>query len=233
MVALLREFPSVKADVQPRAVDARAARGVRRRTGQRPASRARTEAGRRSCRTKSAASASSSSSTRIAARMIDPYPRYAELLAKRESHGAGTERSLAGVAQFSVDDIRDLQVWHKLAWIDPFYLERDERVRALVAKGARLHRGRQGDAARRRARAAAAGRPGVSRRRGPRPDRALDVAVLSPDSAAALRHRRIPAHASARRGCRASSFAKPEDAAEQLSILWLNGNYQRARRSTR
>src|SRR5207244_2306447 len=35
----------------------------------------------------------------------------------------------------SRDDLRDLQVWHKLAWIDPIYLEDDGRVRGLVAKG--------------------------------------------------------------------------------------------------
>src|SRR5204863_378759 len=65
-------------------------------------------------------------------RMIDPFPRYAELLARRESHGAGLSvRSQA--SQFSTDDIRDLQVWHKLAWIDQYYFERDERVRSLVA----------------------------------------------------------------------------------------------------
>ena len=70
-------------------------------------------------------------------RMIDPFPRYAELLAKRDSHGAGLSiRSQA--SQFSTEDIRDLQVWHKLAWIDPYYVERDERVRSLVAKGRRF-----------------------------------------------------------------------------------------------
>jgi len=67
-------------------------------------------------------------------RMIDPYPRYAELLAQRSSHGTGlSPRAMA--AQFSTDDIRDLQVWHKLVWIDALYFERDERVRALVTKG--------------------------------------------------------------------------------------------------
>ncbi len=70
-------------------------------------------------------------------RMIDPFARYAELLAKRESHGAGLSvRSQA--SQFSTDDIRDLQVWHKLAWIDQYYVERDERVRSLVSKGTRF-----------------------------------------------------------------------------------------------
>src|SRR5205823_8157274 len=29
----------------------------------------------------------------------------------------------------------DLQVWHKLAWIDPLYLDADSRVRQLVSKG--------------------------------------------------------------------------------------------------
>jgi alpha-amylase/alpha-mannosidase (GH57 family) len=71
------------------------------------------------------------------ARMIDPYPRYAELLARRESNGA--EASVQStVSQFSTEDIRDLQVWHKLVWIDPFYFERDERVRALAEKGRRF-----------------------------------------------------------------------------------------------
>jgi len=70
-------------------------------------------------------------------KMIDPYPRYAELFARRESNGVGLSVR-SQVSQFSTDDIRDLQVWHKLAWIDPYYFDRDERVRALVAKGRRF-----------------------------------------------------------------------------------------------
>ena len=66
-------------------------------------------------------------------RMIDPFPRYAELLARR-SNGAGLS-ARAQAAQFSIDDIRDLQVWHKLVWIDAAYFDGDERIRALVAKG--------------------------------------------------------------------------------------------------
>ena len=66
-------------------------------------------------------------------RMIDPYPRYAELLARRDSEADLSARSQ--VSLFSVDDIRDLQVWHKLAWIDPYYCDADERVRALIEKG--------------------------------------------------------------------------------------------------
>jgi alpha-amylase/alpha-mannosidase (GH57 family) len=69
------------------------------------------------------------------ARMIDVHPRYAELLARRGAAppDAGGARVLAG--RFTPDDLRDLQVWHKLAWVDPGYLEGDPRVRALVEKG--------------------------------------------------------------------------------------------------
>jgi len=56
-------------------------------------------------------------------RMIGPYPRYAELHARR----------LSG-AVFTPDDLRDLQVWHKLAWIDPDWLARDPRLRPLIAR---------------------------------------------------------------------------------------------------
>jgi alpha-amylase/alpha-mannosidase (GH57 family) len=55
-------------------------------------------------------------------RMIYVYPRYRELLEKR------------GRALFTVGELRDLQVWHKLAWIDPSYHAADARVRSLVAK---------------------------------------------------------------------------------------------------
>ena len=66
-------------------------------------------------------------------RMIDPFPRYAELLARRGSGSGVSGRALAGL--FSSDDIRDLQVWHKLAWIDQDYFDHDNRIRLLVAKG--------------------------------------------------------------------------------------------------
>jgi alpha-amylase/alpha-mannosidase (GH57 family) len=67
-------------------------------------------------------------------RMIDPYPRYAELLARRGSTSPGLS-GRAQAALFSTDDLRDLQVWHKLAWVDAFYFDQDERVRALVHRG--------------------------------------------------------------------------------------------------
>jgi alpha-amylase/alpha-mannosidase (GH57 family) len=57
-------------------------------------------------------------------RAIRPNPRYAELYEKRRDPQA-----------FTVDDLRDLQVWHKLVWIDPDWLANDARLRALVDKG--------------------------------------------------------------------------------------------------
>ena len=73
-------------------------------------------------------------------RMIDPYPRYRELLERRGE--AGGPRARAQASQFTVQDIRDLQVWHKLVWIDQSYHDHDPRIRVLLGK-ARLHRGRQ------------------------------------------------------------------------------------------
>jgi alpha-amylase/alpha-mannosidase (GH57 family) len=56
-------------------------------------------------------------------RMIERYPRYAELLQKRDTGGG-----------YSTPDFLDLQIWHKLAWVDPFYLDSDPRVAKLIQK---------------------------------------------------------------------------------------------------
>jgi alpha-amylase/alpha-mannosidase (GH57 family) len=68
-------------------------------------------------------------------RMIDIYPRYAELLARRGGSLPNETDKRSAPRRFTVDDLRDLQVWHKLAWIDPSYLENDPRIRRLVEKG--------------------------------------------------------------------------------------------------
>jgi alpha-amylase/alpha-mannosidase (GH57 family) len=72
-------------------------------------------------------------------RMVEPYPRYAELLRMRgdgQEDGRGGRRTFHHRVQAFTDaDLLDLQVWHKLAWLDPLYLEGDERARALVTKG--------------------------------------------------------------------------------------------------
>jgi alpha-amylase/alpha-mannosidase (GH57 family) len=57
-------------------------------------------------------------------RMIGPYPRYAQL------HAYRMERR-----PFSADDLRDLQVWHKLVWMDPDLLAADARLIELIRKG--------------------------------------------------------------------------------------------------
>src|SRR5688572_3485421 len=56
-------------------------------------------------------------------RMIGPYPRYVELHTARREHQPFTEA-----------DLRDLQVWHKLAWMDPDLLLRDPRLAGLIEK---------------------------------------------------------------------------------------------------
>src|SRR5437867_9553811 len=51
-------------------------------------------------------------------RMIDIYPRYAELMTLRGSALPTPAETRASARRFSVDDLRDRQVWRKLAWID-------------------------------------------------------------------------------------------------------------------
>jgi alpha-amylase/alpha-mannosidase (GH57 family) len=65
--------------------------------------------------------------------MIERYPRYAELLELRGPM-AGEGESQAAARRFGVDDLRDLQVWQKLAWIDPLYLDADVRIGRLLEK---------------------------------------------------------------------------------------------------
>src|SRR5918993_548026 len=67
-------------------------------------------------------------------RMIDIHPRYAELLARRGGSLPTESDKRAAARRFTADDLRDLQVWHKLAWMDPFYLQGDARIRGLVQK---------------------------------------------------------------------------------------------------
>ncbi len=66
------------------------------------------------------------------ARMIDPYPRNRELLNQR---GGGRLSARSQASRFAVGDLRDLQVWHKLVWIDQWHHEHDPRIRALLARG--------------------------------------------------------------------------------------------------
>ncbi len=64
--------------------------------------------------------------------MIRPYPRYAELYARR---GLGRDRAQAALRRFSERDLRDLQVWFNLTWVHPLAFERDELLRTLLEQG--------------------------------------------------------------------------------------------------
>jgi alpha-amylase/alpha-mannosidase (GH57 family) len=68
------------------------------------------------------------------ANMILRYPRYKELLEKR-----GTPKDKGGLARaaraFSEQDLRDLQVWYNLTWIDPLHRESDPQLERLIEKG--------------------------------------------------------------------------------------------------
>jgi alpha-amylase/alpha-mannosidase (GH57 family) len=57
-------------------------------------------------------------------RAIRPHPRYAELYERR-----------ARPETFATPDLRDLQVWHKLVWMDPDCVVADPRLKTLAAKG--------------------------------------------------------------------------------------------------
>ena len=67
------------------------------------------------------------------ARMVDPHPRYRELIDKRDASAQAGARTQAD--QFTIDDLRDLQVWHKLAWIDAWYYDHDDRIQRLLGTG--------------------------------------------------------------------------------------------------
>jgi len=66
--------------------------------------------------------------------MVRCHPRYAELLALRGTHVSEKELDEAS-RQLKVQDLRDLQVWHNLAWVG--YSLRAERpwIEELVGKG--------------------------------------------------------------------------------------------------
>ncbi len=67
--------------------------------------------------------------------MVEPYPRYRELLARR---GAADEKGRYpdGLKRFTVRDYRDLQVWFNLVWCG-FELRRHSEIAALLQKGRR------------------------------------------------------------------------------------------------
>ncbi len=109
------------------------------------------------------------------------------------------------MASFSIDDLRDLQVWHKLAWMDPDCAGHDPRLTALVKRAADSRKRTSSSLRGVELELLAAVIPAYRAAAPAESGRTLHVAVLSPDPAAAVRHRcafsRTPALARCRAGC--------------------------------
>ena len=69
------------------------------------------------------------------ARMINRYPRYAELYTAHNAQSAVSDMKNDMKGVFGPQEFRDLQVLSQLAWFDEEFLEHDPQVRALVEKG--------------------------------------------------------------------------------------------------
>ncbi|MDD5593328.1 MAG: glycoside hydrolase family 57 protein [Candidatus Margulisbacteria bacterium] len=66
--------------------------------------------------------------------MVNPYPRYHDLLLKRGRFVSPAE--LAKVARrFSTQELMDLQVWFNLTWFGFIYKNEDPVIKGLIAKG--------------------------------------------------------------------------------------------------
>ena len=63
--------------------------------------------------------------------MIRSRPRYGALLALRNFERQSIDMA---VKRFSLQDIRDLQVWANLAWFHPLVVDRDEFLQQMIAK---------------------------------------------------------------------------------------------------
>lgn len=68
-------------------------------------------------------------------RLVDPIPRYRELLELR-GRSAPERTGPADAARFSTQDLRDLAVLFLLAWTDERWIEEDPALTALRARGA-------------------------------------------------------------------------------------------------
>ena len=64
------------------------------------------------------------------AHMIYRYPRYGELFDARNA-----QKSAGGRNLFSVQELRDLQMWSQLAWFDEVFQESDREVRDWIVRG--------------------------------------------------------------------------------------------------
>jgi starch synthase len=65
-------------------------------------------------------------------RRVRQYPRYLDLVRKREQAGARVTPELAKL--FSDGELRDVQVWFNLSWIGPEVVEREPKIAELIEK---------------------------------------------------------------------------------------------------
>lgn len=63
------------------------------------------------------------------AHMIDPFPHYHHLFRKAIQNGSGRPMP----ALFTTSEMRDIQVWSNLVWVDPIF-RKEEPIRSLFAK---------------------------------------------------------------------------------------------------
>jgi len=66
-------------------------------------------------------------------RRVRQYPRYLDLVRKREEAWPRAAANMATL--FSDTELRDLQLWFNLSWIDPGTIAQDPRIAELVKKG--------------------------------------------------------------------------------------------------
>ena len=128
--------------------------------------------------------------------MIDPFPRYAELLAWRGAATGQTPCTRRGRRSSRQTTSGTCRSGTSSCGSTPCTSMRDPRIQHLGREGTGFHRRGQGDAASRRARDSPRRRARISQCRSDGPGRAVDLAVLPPDPSAALRHGRLPANAS-------------------------------------
>ena len=169
MVALLREFPAVSMtfNLVPSLLVQLEAFAADRAHDRYP--RARPEAGRRADRRTTSSSSSRTSSTRSATRMIDVYPRYAELLARRGASAAPADARRGRAPLQRRRPARSAGLAE--ARLDRPVLSRRRRARPRARRQRRAASPRTtSGAARGRARAAERGDSRLPRRR-PRADR--------------------------------------------------------------
>ncbi len=66
--------------------------------------------------------------------MVFPHNRYHQLLEKRGRQTSQEELKRI-LSYFTITDMRDLQVWFNLAWMDPYWRKADPLVKSLFDKG--------------------------------------------------------------------------------------------------